>query len=169
MGNRLRVGTVLLCLTCIEVGSVSAGTRPAGLWEITTRTTWQKSPTVPSGAASAMKDSTRTSQVCLTQEMIDNFGALLPQSRGQCMLTNKTVDPGRITADYVCSGMMNGKGNLISTWTDFKHSTSSVHFIGTLRVGSGDEPIEWTTESTSAFKSENCGSVRPLSPRNSQP
>jgi hypothetical protein len=147
------------------VGAVaaSAGTREAGLWELTTTTTWQKAPAVPGGATDFMKNSTHTTQVCLTQEMIDKYGALLPQSRGQCSLSNKVLNPGSVTADYVCTGTMNGKGDVVSKWSDVEHSKSSVHFVGTLRVGPDELPIEWTTESIAVFKSANCGSVKPAS------
>lgn len=108
-----------------------------------------------------MRDSTHTTQVCLTQEMIEKYGALLPQSRGECTLANKVIKSGTITGDYLCTGLMSGKGDLVSTWTDVEHSRSSVHFVGTLRVGGDAQPIEWTTESTAVFKSNDCGGLLP--------
>jgi hypothetical protein len=56
---------------------------------------------------------------------------------------------------------MSGKGALKSTWSDTEHETGTLHFAGTFQVGSEAQPIEWTTESTSVFKSADCGSVQP--------
>ena len=151
------------CLACAGAAATWAGTRQAGLWELTTTTSWQKSPSVPGGENQPLRGGAHTTQVCLTQEMIDKYAALLPQSRGQCSLTNKVVNSGIITADYVCNGIMNGKGNLVSKWPDSQHSKSSVHFVGTFRVGAEEQPIEWTTESTAVFKGEDCGAVKPPS------
>ena len=161
MTNKSSLIIVLSCWMGVGAVTASAGTREAGLWELTTTTTWQKSPAVSGGGTGSLKDSTHTTQVCLTQDMIDKYGALLPQSRGECSLSNKILNPGSITADYVCTGTMNGKGDLVSTWVDSEHSKSSVHFVGTLRAGSTEQPIEWTTESVAVFKSANCGTVKP--------
>lgn len=139
-----------------------AETRKAGLWEMTTTTTWQRSPYAPGTAGDPVKGGTHTTQVCLTQEMIDKYGALLPQSRGQCRIANKLMRPGGMTADWVCTGKMSGKGALESTWSDLEHARGKVHFIGTFLERSERRPIEWTTESTSVFKSADCGSVKPL-------
>src|SRR6202161_475173 len=68
----------------LAVGSLAlSGTtsRKAGLWETTTTTTWQKAPQAPGDQAEKLRGGTHTAQVCLTQAMIDNYGALLPQSR----------------------------------------------------------------------------------------
>jgi hypothetical protein len=150
---------------CLMLGTaaaiVSAESRKAGLWQITTIMTWQKAPSIPGEEGSRLKGGTHTTQVCLTQEMIDKYGALLPQSRGQCAIANKVIMHGSISADYMCSGMMSGKGALKSTWSDTAHETGTLHFVGTFQVGSEAQPIEWTTESTSVFKSADCGSVKP--------
>ena len=150
-------------LACAGSVATWAGTRQAGLWELTTTTTWQKSPSIPGSDGEQLQGGTHTRQVCLTQEMIDKYAALLPQSRGHCALANKVVNPGTITADYVCNGIMSGKGDLVSKWSDSEHSKSSVHFVGTFRVGAGEQPVEWTTESTAVFKGQDCGAVKPPS------
>jgi len=136
-------------------------TRKAGLWEIATTMTWQQSP-FAAGAASGIADGGRhTKLVCLTQEMIDNYGALLPQSRGECHIENKVMRMGGITADWVCAGKITGKGALETNWTDLEHATGKLHFSGTFQGGPDTLPIEWTTESSSVFKSESCGGVKP--------
>ena len=148
---------------CLCVGTIfaSGGTRKAGLWELTTTITWQQSPSMTGAGRVPAKGETRTTQVCLTQEMIDKYGALLPQSRGQCTIANKVMKPGGMTADWVCTGTMRGKGALESTWSDLEHATGRVHFVGTILVGSERKPIEWTNESVSVFKSSDCAGVKP--------
>ena len=92
-------------------------------------------------------------------------GALLPQSRGQCKIENKVIKPGSVTADYVCTGKMKGKGILEATFADLEHSTGSLHFEGTLDVGQQAKPIEWTTVSNAVFKGAQCSKPQtPASP-----
>jgi len=138
----------------------AARNRKPGLWEMTTTTTWQKAPMI-GGEGARMQGGTHTTQLCLTQEMIDDYGALLPQGRGQCTIQNRVTTDSKTTGDYVCTGPMDGKGSLESTWTDSEHVVGKVHFVGTFLVGSQRQPIEWTTESSSEFKSANCGAVKP--------
>jgi hypothetical protein len=154
----------LICLAGTVAVIAEAATRKAGLWELTTTMTWQRSPSTPGTAAPGLTGGTRTTQVCLTQEMIDKYGALLPQSRGQCTIANKVISPGSVTGDWVCNGIMSGKGALESRWSDAEHARSKVHFVGTFQMGSTMEPVEWTTESTAIFKSEQCGAVQPQGP-----
>ena len=135
----------------------------AGLWEGTTTMTWQKSPVPPGSPGAPPGAGTHTTAVCLTQAMVD-AGALFPQSRGQCKIENKIIKPGTVTADYVCTGKMKGKGMLEATFSDLEHSSGSLHFLGTLDVGSQVKPIEWTTVSTSVLKSPQCPSDQPQAP-----
>ena len=141
-----------------------AETRKPGLWEITTTITWQQSPFAGSAADSVAKAGKRTTQVCLTKSMIDDYGALLPQSRGSCHVANKLMTPGGMTADWVCEGRISGTGALSSTWPDLEHSSSTLHFLGTFLMGGDSQPVEWTTQSTAVFKSADCGTVRPKQP-----
>jgi hypothetical protein len=94
--------------------------------------------------------------------MIDEYGALLPHSQGQCAVANKVIGPGTLSADYVCKGQMKGKGALDYKWLDPEHAKGTVHFVGTLLLGSETQSIEWTTEATSVFKSADCGEVKPV-------
>jgi len=128
----------------------------AGLWEVTTSTTWTKSPVPPGSPGGPPRGTPHTTVVCLTQEMVD-AGALLPQSRGQCRLEDKVVKPGSVTASYVCTGKMRGIGKLESTLPDLEHVHGSIHFEGTLDVNAQAKPIEWTTTSDAVFKGAQCG------------
>jgi hypothetical protein len=105
----------------------------------------------------------RTTQVCLTQAIIDKYGAPTPQSRaGDCTVTNVQKSDHGMTADMVCTGRMTGKGTVESTWSDSEHATGKVHFTGTVQGRNGAMPVEWTTESTSVYKAADCGSVQPV-------
>ncbi len=126
-----------------------------GLWEITTTTTWQKSPVPLGSPGGPPRGGLHTTTVCLTQEMID-AGALLPQSRGQCRIEDKVIKPGSVTGNYVCTGKMRGTGKLQSTLPDLEHVNNSIHFEGTMEVNAPPKPIEWTTTSTSVFKGAQC-------------
>jgi len=137
-----------------------------GLYEVTTVMTWQHSP-FPEGMpgmpnlASAM-GGPHTMQVCVTQEQIEKYGGPLPQSRNnECQASNVKRSANGMTADWVCNGNMKGKGTIESNWTDENHSTSKVHFTGTMQMGPEAKPVEWTNESTSTFKGADCGSVKP--------
>lgn len=127
----------------------------AGLWEVTTSMSWQKSPVPPGSPGGPPRGTPHTTQVCLTQEMVD-AGALLPQSRGQCRIEDKVVKPGTLTATYVCTGKMKGMGKLETTFPDLEHVTGSIHFEGTMDVNAQPRPIEWTTTSNAVFKGADC-------------
>lgn len=139
----------------------------AGLWEITTQTTWKTSPVPPGTRGGPPRGDLHTTEVCLTQEMVD-AGALLPQPRGQCRIENKVIKTGSMTADYVCTGKMRGTGKLESTFPDLEHVNNSIHFEGTLDVNARPKPIEWTTTSISVFKGGQC-SQTPAQPSATQP
>ena len=151
------------CLACLgSLVAPAATSRKPGLWEINSSTTWQKSPSLPGVNGKRLPSGSHVQQVCLTREMIEDYGALLPQSRGQCTVENRVLRPGKMTGEYVCKGMMMGKGSIDSVWSDDEHSIGTVHFLGTMVVGHDMEPVEWTTQSRATFKSSDCGTVRPM-------
>jgi hypothetical protein len=139
--------------------------RKAGLWEVTSKTTWQQSPFA--GAAqepegSPVSAAPQTTMVCLTQEMIDKYGGPIPQAHNECQVSNVNRTAKGMTADWVCNGGLNGKGSIQSSWTDDNHSSGKVHFSGTMQMGqAGSRPVEWTNQFTSTYKKSNCGSVKP--------
>jgi Protein of unknown function (DUF3617) len=143
--------------------------RKPGLWEITTTMTWQQSPfpqgmQMPPQAAAAFGGGPQTTQYCLTQAMIDKYGAPVPQQRQQsnCQITNVNKTATSMSADMVCnSKTMNGKGSMESHWGADGVAKGKVHFVGTIQMGPNPTPIEWTSESTSVYKGPDCGSVQP--------
>ncbi len=158
---------VLSCsLLTVALAAVAQAVRKPGLWEMTTKMSWQKSPlppgiTLPPGANSPFSGQTTTTQVCLTQEMIDKYGAPMPQGK-DCQIVNVSLKATGMTADMVCSGRMNGKGTVESSWSGGDRATGKVHFDGVMQAGPNSMPVEWTSESTSIFKGSDCGSVKPL-------
>jgi hypothetical protein len=106
-----------------------------------------------------------TSRVCITQAQIDRDEAFLPQGRGDCKPSNIVKRANGMSADWICTGPMSGKGTVEATWYEDGHSKSKVHFEGTLQAGPNPTPVEWTAESTSTFKSADCGDVKPIATR----
>jgi Protein of unknown function (DUF3617). len=166
----MRKTPVLIAFMCFAAAATShaQSNQKPGLWEMTSTMTWQKSPlppgmSMPGGGNSPFGGGAHTMQVCLTKEMIDKYGTPPPQNRNnQCQVSNIVKKGNGMTGDWVCSGMMAGKGTVEASWTDPDHSTSKVHFIGSMQMGPNATPVEYTIESTSVFKGADCGSVKPL-------
>ena len=143
--------------------------RKPGLYEITTSTTWQQTPfpagmQLPPAAMAAFGGAPQTMKVCLTQEMLDKYGAPMPQNRSGCQYTNLQKGLTSMTADMVCTGQMNGKASVESSWSPDGTAKAKVHFVGTMtmKMGPNATPVEWTSDSTSSYKGSDCGSVKPL-------
>lgn len=154
------------CLLAVAVVALAQAVRKPGLWAMTTTMTWQKSPmpagmTLPPGMKSPFSGTTSTTQVCLTPEMIEKYGAPISQNK-DCQIVNISKHANSMTAEMVCSGKMTGKGTIESSWTDGDHTRSKMHFAGTMQAGPNPMPVEWTSESNSVFQGSDCGSVRPL-------
>jgi hypothetical protein len=154
---RKLVRILVFCFIAAAVIQAKAQTRKAGLWELTTTQTYQQSP-FPAGAAPS--GAPRTTEVCLTQQQIDRYGAIVPQIRG-CQITNVVKKPGGMTAEMTCTGFMNGKAVMESSSDDGIHATGKIHFVGSVGTGSNAKPAEWSTASTAIFKSADCGDVKP--------
>jgi hypothetical protein len=166
--SKTRVWTVLgCCFIALAIYAWAQGMK-AGLWETTSTMTWQKSPfqamNAPAGAApnSPFGGGTHTAQVCVTQEQIDKFGTVPPQTNHGCEVTNVSKTSGGMTADLTCNGPMGGTGTVRATFTDSTHTTSQVHFTGSMQMGPNPLPVEWTVDSTSVYKGSDCGSVKPI-------
>lgn len=153
------------CLAATAMLLMAQSNRKPGLYETTSTMTWQQSP-FPAGmqapAGSPFGGGPHTSQVCVTQEMIDRYGGPMPQSRGDCQAKNMTRTANGMTADWVCTGQMAGTGKMEGTWNADGTSHTKVHFTGTMSMGPRSTPVEWTMESSSTFKGPDCGSVKPM-------
>jgi hypothetical protein len=152
------------CLFTFVFFAWSQATRKAGLWEMTSTRTFQQSPFPPgmqAPAGSPFAGGPQTTQVCLTQAMIDRYGAPMPASR-DCQIVNVMKKATSMSADWVCSGRMAGKGTLESDWSDPDRAKGKVHFVGAMQAGPNSKPIEFTIESVSVYKGPDCGSVQPV-------
>ena len=158
---------VSACVLALGIFAWSQSRKP-GLWEMTSNMTWQQSPLppgikLPPGVNSPFAGGPTTSQVCLTQAQIDKYGAPTPQSHnGDCTVQNVVLKDTSMSADWVCTGRMAGKGTLQSSWAEPDHAKGTVHFVGTMQMGARSTPVEFTIESTSVYKGADCGSVQPL-------
>lgn len=146
----------LLAFCLVAITAVGwAQTRKAGLWEVTTTITFVQ----PAGAAGPP----HTAMICVTQKQLDKYGAITPQSAG-CQFLNVVKKPNGATVDMVCTDKMDGKGTLEASWVDGEHTTSKVHFTGTMPVGLEVRSVEWTSNSSYVFKASDCGPLKPMDP-----
>ena len=113
----------------------------------------------------------RTTQVCVTQAMIDKYGGPSPApQRGNCQVTNVSIKPNGMTAKITCTGQMTGTGTVEATYTDANTTQSKMHMSGTMQMGQNSHPIDMTVNSTSVYKGADCGSVKPFTmPTSSKP
>ncbi len=104
-----------------------------------------------------------TTQVCITQAMIDKYGGPYsnPQ-RGDCQTTDISIKANGMTATVVCTGQMNATGTVESTWTDPNTTHTKMHMTGTMQMGQNSHPIDMTMQATSVYKGPDCGNVKPL-------
>jgi Protein of unknown function (DUF3617) len=155
--------TIGCCLFAIAFFAWAQAHRKPGLWEMTSTMTYQQSPFPPGMPASAIAamGGPHTVQVCLTQAMIDKYGAPMPQSHGDCQIANVVLKATSMTADWICNGRMSGKGTLESSWAIPDHAVGKVHFVGTMQAGPNPMPVEYTINSSSVYKGPDCGSVQP--------
>ena len=125
-----RPHAVLLSCFLLAALAAPAQERKPGLYELTLTTT-----TI---SPSASKYPARVMQICLTQEMIDKFGAIVPERLTHvCQLVNVVKKPGGMTADMVCSGGMTGKGTIEVAWSDSELQTI-FKLLAALRRNAGD-------------------------------
>jgi hypothetical protein len=155
------------CLLAAAILSWAQAVRKPGLWEMTSTTTWQKTPlppgmTMPPGAGNPFAPTTRTTQVCLTQEMIDKFGVPITTPEQSCNVSNIELKPTSMTAEMTCTGRMNIHATMESSWPSGNTATGKIHVTGTMQMGANAAPVEYTVETTSTYKGADCGSVKPL-------
>jgi len=101
-------------------------------------------------------------QVCLTQEMIDKYGAIVPENlTNACQLVNVVKKRGGMTADMVCSGGITGKGVIEVNWTDSEHTKGTLHFAGVIHPRDTDIKLEWTAEPRPPTKAPRVPCLQP--------
>jgi len=157
-----RIGIALLCsLPMLVTVAQGQGKGKPGLWEVTAQMTIAGMPQMPAGVQSPFAP--HTSQVCVTQAMVDKYGGPATQPpRGDCQVTNVVMKADGMTADIMCTGQMNTKGTIMTTWTDGNSTDTTMHLTGTMQMGPNSRPMDMTMHSTSTYKGPDCGSVKPI-------
>lgn len=173
--RKLQFGATLCCCFIALATCAQGQTRQKpGLWEVTTQMSMAgagapQMPQLPPGtqlppgmSMPASPFGPHTTQVCVTQAMIDRYGGPYsnPQ-RGNCQMSNISITPGGMTANMTCTGQFSGTGTVQTTFTDGNTTKSTVHITGTIQMGSSSQPMDMTVNSTSVYKGADCGSVRP--------
>jgi hypothetical protein len=146
------------CLAVLAVYAWAQG-RKAGLYEVTSAMTWQQSP-FPSGMGPGT--GAHTSQVCVTQEQIDKYNGVPPQTRGECQVTNMVTKPDGYKAEISCGGPMKSSGTVEATYDGEGHGKTKMHMTGSMQMGPNSKPVEYTMISDSTYKGADCGSVKPI-------
>jgi len=120
--------------------------------------------TMPQGAGGGgPMGGPRTTQVCVTQAMIDKYGGPYQNPpRGNCQVSDLSVKPDGMTANVTCTGQMNTTGTVVSTWTDGNSTQTTMHMTGTMQMGPNSRPVDITMHATSVYKGPDCGNVKPL-------
>jgi hypothetical protein len=158
---------ICCCLFALAALAPAQGRKP-GLWETTMTMTWQQTPLppgmqLPPGVTSPFAPTTRTLQVCLTQAIIDKFGAPLSTPQDNCTISNIDLKPNGMSAEMTCTGKMSIHATMKSFWTaDDNTAKGKVHATGTMQMGANPATVEYTIESTSVYKGADCGSVKPM-------
>lgn len=168
-----------LCLAIAMAISVVAQTeRKAGLWKMNLTRRQQRigesqamSVPLPANIPTETKEYL---EVCVSQEMLEKFGAPLPRLEGDCTVSHVTMKATAMTAKFSCRGEMAVMGSIKSNWANPSRITSTIHYSGTVqstasRMGPGplnesavQIPVEWNVESNSTYVGPDCGSVPPL-------
>lgn len=137
--------------------------RRAGLWLVASSTRIQQPGEAPAngtvlGSTAIAGDSL---PICLTQELVDSYGVILPPSLKDCELTHVQRTADSFKADMTCKGGYNGFGSVESTWTDPGHVVGKIRFVSKRGETTNARALAWTQESTAVFKSSDCGEVKP--------
>ena len=141
-------------------------TRKAGLWLVAATTEIQQKGETPGNFGSRAQTTQAPSAdggapECLTQEMIDNYGVILPPSLKNCELYNILQTEDSFKADMTCKGGYNGFGSVESTWKDPDHVVGKIRFVSKSKETDDARAMTWTQDASAVFKSADCGNVKP--------
>ena len=151
--NKTQFWLILGCCVIALAAQAQGQHRKPGLWEVTSQMSMsggpQNMPQMPP----------RTSQVCVTQAMIDKYGGPYsnpPQS--QCQITNMSMSATGMSANLTCSGRANMTGTVQTTFVDENTTKTTVQ----MSMAMGSNTMNMTMVSTAMYKGPDCGSVQPL-------
>ena len=151
--NKIHIGAILgLCALALAAQAQGQGRKP-GLWEVTSSMSM-------AGMPQMAQMGSHTTQVCVTQAMIDKYGGPTsnPQT-GNCHMTNVQLTASGMTANMSCSGQMNMTGTVQTTFVDANTTKTTVTMAMT--TGNG-QTMNMTTQATATYKGSDCGSVQPM-------
>jgi hypothetical protein len=140
------------CIIALAAQAQGQGRKP-GLWEVTAQMS------MSGGPANMPQMPPRTSQVCVTQAMIDKYGGPYsnpPQS--QCQMTNMSLTATGMSATLTCTGRGNMTGTVQTTFVDANTTKTTVQ----MSMAMGSNAMNMTMVSTASYKGPDCGSVQPL-------
>lgn len=151
--NKTRFWLFLGCCIATLVAQAQGQSRKPGLWEVSTQMS------MSGGSMNMPQMPPRTSQVCVTQAMIDKYGGPYsnPQ-QGQCQISDLSVTATGMTATLTCSGQMNMNGTVQATFVDANTTKTTVQ----MSMQMGANTMNMTMASTAIYKGPDCGSVKPL-------
>jgi hypothetical protein len=138
------------CLVALTANAQSPIKPKAGLYDVATQ--------MNMGMAGAPTMPPRTSQVCVTQAMIDKYGGPYSNPQSGCQTTNVSVTPTGMTADVSCTGRMTMNGKVQATFVDASTVKTTIQMSATLPNG---QSMNMTMNVTSTYKGADCGSVQP--------
>lgn len=171
--------TLVCCLVAMTALAGAQSKQQPGLWEVTSTVSFNgasmpQAPQMPPNVqlppgmqmpqGGGPMGGPRTTQVCVTQAMIDKYGG--PYSnppRGDCQVTNVALTPNGMTANVACTGQMSTTGTVESTWTEANTTQTKMHMSGTMQMGPNSRPVDIAMQAKSVYKGPDCGSVKPLS------
>lgn len=163
--RKARVWIMLASLVAGAVAGSAQQAHKAGLWKIATTTRIQQPGDTPANLAAGIAPSAEAGlPVCVTQDLIDKYGVILPPSLRDCEISHVVQTADSFHADMTCKGAYNGIGSIESTWTDEDHVVGKVRFVartGDSNNSSGGRALAWVQEASAVFKGFDCGSVRP--------
>lgn len=154
---------LLIGLVAIGTQARAQENQKAGLWLVANSTRIQQPGEAPGNSNGVGRSAIAGDglPVCLTPELIDRYGVILPPSLKDCELTHVQRTDGSFKADMTCKGGYNGFGSVESTWTDPGHVIGKIHFVSKTGEATNARALAWTQESTAVFKSSDCGGVKP--------
>jgi hypothetical protein len=137
-----------------------------GLWLVATSTQLQQKGEAPAnfGARTGKQPSLPADggvPECLTKEIIDNYGVILPPSLKSCEVYNVQKTENSFKADMSCKGGYNGFGSVESTWKDADHVVGKIRFVSKSKDSDDARSLTWTEDASAVFKSADCGNIRP--------
>ena len=163
--------TMGCCLFAVSALSQAQSVQKAGLWESTSTMSFGGSqmpqmPQMPPGMQmppGGGMGGPRTTQVCVTQAMIDKYGAPFSKpQRGDCTVSNISLKVDGMTANISCTGQVTATGTVEATFPAPGTAETKVHLTGTMQMGPNTRPVDITMQQKSVYKGPDCGSVQPM-------